>query len=225
MDTISYTVVLSRRKTIALHTKNGELEVRAPIGATTDDIEEFILEKLDWVVKNLATSKRNAELRERFSVNYGDTVTYLGREYPVAAKAGDWIGFDDKSFYLPPGLHPIDIKTSCVEIYRMLARRDLNKKVREFSEVLHVEPTGVKITSAKNRWGSCTWRKSLNFSWRLIMAHEDCVNYVVVHELAHLIEMNHGKQFWRIVESVIPNYMDLRPRLKKLYSRLLCENW
>ena len=88
-----------------------------------------------------------------------------------------------------------------------------------------VTPIAVKINSAMRRWGSCSSRMSLNFSWRLIMADDAIIDYVVVHELAHIKEMNHSARFWAVVESVLPDFRERKRKLKELQSRLSGEDW
>jgi len=107
----------------------------------------------------------------------------------------------------------------------MLAKRNLTKRVLYFSQRMSVTPSSIKINGAKTRWRSCSSRKSLNFSWRLIMADSEVVDYVVVHELAHLSEMNHSKRFWAIVENILPDYKQHKERLRKLNQRLAKEDW
>ncbi len=85
-----------------------------------------------------------------------------------------------------------------------------------FAGIMGVCPSAVKIGSAKTRFGSCNRKGVLNFSHFLMLAEEAEVDYVIVHELAHLRQFNHGKEFWRIVESVLPDYKSRREKLKKL---------
>ena len=126
---------------------------------------------------------------------------------------------------MTPDLPPKHIKAVCVEIYRMLAKRDLTAKTLDFAEQMGVMPAAVKITGAKRRWGSCSSKKTINYSWRLIMADDAVIDYVVVHELAHLIEMNHSSRFWNIVEMMLPDYKLRQAQLKELQKRLSKENW
>jgi len=99
------------------------------------------------------------------------------------------------------------------------------ERVAHYKEIMGVSPAAVKINGAKTRWGSCSAKKSLNFSWRLIMADDAAIDYVVVHELAHMFEMNHSERFWAIVAGVLPDYKERRKRLKELQRRLNAENW
>ena len=126
---------------------------------------------------------------------------------------------------MPPDLTPAEIKQACTLIYRMLAKSDLTNKTLYFAGLMSVSPTAIKINNAKTRWGSCSNKKSINFSWKLIMANDDVIDYVVVHELSHIKEMNHSRRFWKIVEGFIPDYEIQRKRLKELQHRLSNENW
>jgi len=222
---IPYTLTRTNRKTIALHVRNGALEVRAPFKAPVRDIEKFVASKEKWITGKLAVSNERLAQRENFSLTYGDMVTYRGKEYPITAKDGNRAGFDGARFHMPPGLMPDQIKAVCVQVYRLLAKRDLTNRALHFAERMSVMPTAVKINGAKTRWGSCSTKKSLNFSWRLIMAKDDVVDYVVVHELAHIMEMNHSERFWAVVESVLPDFRERQGELKALQRRLGAEDW
>ena len=90
---------------------------------------------------------------------------------------------------------------------------------------MSVTPSAVRINGAKTRWGSCSGKKSINFSWRLIMASDDVIDYVVVHELAHLLELNHSARFWAVVEKILPDCRERRKQLRELQKRLATEDW
>ena len=220
-----YTLTHSKRKTAALYIRNGGVEVRAPLSMPKSDIDKFVESKEKWIRDRLAKSKAQAERRQNFTLTYGDYITCIGKRYLIAAMNGSYTGFDGKQFYIPPNLTPEQIKRICIHTYRVLAKRDLTNKVFDFAKQMSVIPTAVRITGAKTRWGSCSGKKSLNFSWRLIMADHDVIDYVVVHELAHITEMNHSDRFWAIVKGVFPDYKERQMRLKELQRRLCGENW
>ncbi len=222
---IEYTLTRSKRTTVALYVRNGCIEVRAPLKMSKRDIDLFVLSKETWISDRLAKSQEQATQRKAFSLHYGDTVLYRGKQVPIAAKEGNRVGFDDERFYMPPDLTSEQIKAACVQIYRMLAKRDLAAKTLDFAKRMRALPSAMKINGAKNRWGSCSTKKSINFSWRLIMAEDDVIDYVVVHELAHLTEMNHSSQFWAIVKNVLPDYRERQKRLLALQTRLAGEDW
>jgi len=222
---IDYKIVRTGRKTVALHIRDGVLEVRAPHRATIFLIEDIIREKKSWIVDKLASSKEKSERRSAFTVNYGDTVEFLGKPFPVKAVDGNRFGFNGEYFYMPPGLPPEHIKQICIRIYRMLAKEDLIPRTFGLSRRMCSFPYSVRVSGARTRWGSCSAQKNINFSWRLMMAEEELIDYVVVHELAHLKEMNHSDRFWKIVEGVMPDWHDRRMRLKELHRRLSVQDW
>ena len=88
-----------------------------------------------------------------------------------------------------------------------------------------VKPAAVKINGAQTRWGSCSARRSVNFSWRLILAEDNLVDYVIVHELAHLKELNHSPRFWALVAAYVPDYQIRRARLRELQKKFNREDW
>ena len=221
----NYTLIRSRRRTAAIYIKNGGVEVRAPMKMPKRDIDRFVASKEKWISKRLAQSQSYAEQREAFTLDYGDTVTFRGMEYPLTAKDGKRAGFDGEQFYLPPDLTPEQIKSTVVQIYRRLAKLHLTERVEYYASVMNVLPTAVKINGAKTRWGSCSAKKSLNFSWRLVMADDTVIDYVVVHELAHIAEMNHSTRFWAVVANILPDYKERQKRLKELQKRLNAEEW
>ncbi|MFW5929370.1 MAG: M48 family metallopeptidase, partial [Halobacteriota archaeon] len=92
------------------------------------------------------------------------------------------------------------------EFYRREARGFFEKAVGRYSDEMNVEYEGIAVRNQRTRWGSCSPKKNLSFNWRLVMAPEGVLEYVVVHELAHLKEKNHTDRFWRVVEEHMPEY-------------------
>ncbi len=95
-----------------------------------------------------------------------------------------------------------------------LAKAVIPQKVAFFAKIMGVQPTGVKITSAKTRWGSCSGKNSLCFSYRVMIYPEKAVDYVVVHELCHILHHDHSKEFWQAVERYMPDYKAAQKMLK-----------
>ena len=221
----NYILIRAKRKTIALYVHEGGVEIRAPLKMPKRDIDSFVVSKEEWIAGRLAALKEQAEHREKFALNYGDSISLRGGKRALTERDGKWVGYDGEVFYLPPGLSPEQIKTACVQVYRRLAKIHFSERVNHYAEQIGVRPAAVKVSSAKTLWGSCSPQKNLNFSWRLIMAEDGVIDYVIVHELAHLIEMNHSVKFWAIIERVLPDYRHRQVRLKELQSRLNMENW
>lgn len=221
-----YNLVRSQRKTLAIYiTENATVEVRAPLKMPKSDIDRFVLTKQKWIAKHLSNREIQNKQKVDFVLNYGDMVAFRGERYPIKAKAGTRAGFDDVSFFMPEDLNHREIKYAVIQIYKMLARNILTNKVVDFAKQMGVSPSAVRINSATTRWGSCSGKNSINFSWRLILADDNVIDYVVVHELAHIKQHNHSAKFWRVVESVLPDYKLRQKGLKTLQKRLCGEDW
>lgn len=95
------------------------------------------------------------------------------------------------------------------------AKQELPPKVAAYAQCMGVQPTGITITSARTRFGSCSAKNRLCFSWRLMDYPEAAVDYVIVHELAHIVHKNHGPQFWAFVEQYMPDYRARRAMLRE----------
>ena len=227
MGTVNYILTRSKRKTVAIHIRDGLVQVRAPVKTPIANIERFILSKEDWINEKLAQSKERVEKKESFVVDYGGRLLYKGEYFPLIAREGCHIGFDEeeKCFFVPPGYSAEQVRAHCIDIYKLLAKRDLSRRVEFFSEKMNLFPAAVKINSAKTRWGSCSSKRNVNFSWMLIMADEEVIDYIVVHEIAHIKQMNHSAEFWDVVSQFAPNFEDCRARLKKLQLKLNEEDW
>jgi len=221
----TYTLTRSNRKTISIQVRDGAVTVRAPFFCPKSEIDRFILAKSDWIQDKLNKSKEQLAQRESFVLNYDNDVIFRGKTYPITMRQGNRTGFDGECFYMPPNLSCDQIKAACIKIYRSLAKSYLNERVANFSTQMNLNPASIKINSAKTRWGSCSSQKNINFSWRLIMADDNVIDYVVVHELAHLVHMNHSDRFWNVVENILPDYHEQNRKLKDLQSRLAVQDW
>lgn len=94
------------------------------------------------------------------------------------------------------------------------AKRELPEKVAHYAAVMGVHPAGITITGARKRYGSCSGKNRLCFTWRLMACPDEAIDCVVVHELAHIVHKNHGPQFYELVESVLPDYHERKKKLK-----------
>jgi predicted metal-dependent hydrolase len=100
------------------------------------------------------------------------------------------------------------------EELRELAKIIIPRKVAEFADIMGVTPSSIKITGAKTRFGSCSGKNTICFSWRVMLYPEKAINYVVVHELSHILHHDHSKKFWETVEKYMPDYKEAEKLLK-----------
>ncbi|WP_050741664.1 M48 family metallopeptidase [Acetobacterium bakii] len=221
-----YIIKYTKRKTLGLYiTKDAIIEARVPLGTSKKIIADFVKKHKVWIEEHYAPVKAQVEQREDFTLKFGDQLVFLGKSYPLVAVDEKNTGFNGKCFYAYGLLTPQGIIKEVVRIYRYLAKKVLTHQVEEISHQMNLKPSVVKINGAKSRWGSCSSKGNLNFSWYLVMADEDTMNYVVVHELAHLREMNHSPKFWKIVEGLLPNYKQEKKKLKELQLTLGTQSW
>lgn len=201
------------------------MEVRAPFWIPKSEIDCFVLSKKHWIDKHLSNYKEVLKKKSEFCLNYGGTLSLQGRPYKITAEKDGLTGFCGECFYLPPHLLPDEIKRAVIYEYKRAAKEIIIEKVSFYSKIVGMAPEKISINSAKTRWGSCSSKNRLNFSWRLVMAEDQLIDYVVVHELAHIIEHNHSYKFWAIVKDIIPDYKERQMKLKGLEKILHQENW
>ncbi len=114
--------------------------------------------------------------------------------------------------------HPIkNLSKNDFQKYKKEAEEKITERVEFFAKKYGFQYNQIKIKDNKTNWGSCSIKKNLNFNYRLIFLKEDEMDYVIIHELCHLIEMNHSKRFWSEVEKKIPNYKELKKNIKNIY--------
>lgn len=217
---MAYRLIRSQRKTLSIEiSKDAELLVRAPFRLSQKQIEHFLEQKQDWIAVHIEKMKQRAECREQFDINQMKKLLLLGKEYPVTY--GKKACFDGQQFVLPKE----NTKQVLISLYKQFAKQVVQQRITLYSEKMDCYPSSVKINSAQKRWGSCSGKNGLNFSWLLIMAPLEAVDYVVVHELAHIKQHNHSKFFWTIVEQQLVDYKQREKMLKQLQLMLQTQNW
>ena len=153
-------------------------------------------------------------------------ILYLGEEYALTRiidpETGPAITFFTDRFYITVPDNSSEKMLQLLEKwYRNQAREYITGRVKHFSQKLKLNCNRICIKGQKTRWGSCSSLKNLNFNWLLIMAPAAVIDYVVIHELSHLVEMNHSRKFWQLVESHCPDYQQHRKWLREKGPRLL----
>jgi len=228
---IYYTLLKTKRKTIGIIIdRNGEVKVHAPFRASNKQIYEVVRKKADWIEKKVNEIKaRNSNSVCRQFVN-GEKILYLGKEYTLeivekdSGKPEVLVREDAVTVYISRGLPNEDrkqaIKEALIKWYRQNFSGIVKERLEFYSLQLKAAPCKVVIKNQKTMWGSCSKKGNINLSWKLIMAPIEIIDYVIVHELCHLIVMNHSKDFWNHVVSVLPNCHESRKWLKANGHRL-----
>lgn len=221
-EEIPYIVIPDQRSRVIKIRADVEkgIVVMLPVRARTQDAQRFVEQQYEWVVKQW---HRIQKQREKFSdvmqpFLEKNTIVYLGREYQLIVDVG-------KRHWPPVVIEDDAIVVQCLQAdlaekilerwYRQQARAVISGAIELYRAQMGVQYESLAIKDQKTRWGSCSSKGNLNFSWRLILAPKDVLDYVVIHELAHLKEMNHSKRFWMIVERFCPWYKRAEKWLKE----------
>ncbi|MBR2344610.1 MAG: M48 family metallopeptidase [Lentisphaeria bacterium] len=214
-DASNYRIIRSsRRKQVALRiADDGTVEILAPEKISDQILHQMFMHSGD-IVKKLQL-RRTCRPAPAFTEN--SQFWLLGRLYPLHLTRR--LCLFDHAFMIPDGSNE-DKKAALITLYKELSRHIIINKVTRFQEICHLYPEKININSATTRWGSCSGKKTISFSWKLIQCPEELVDYVVVHELAHLKEMNHSQAFWAEVGKIIPDYADHRAALRKFARQL-----
>lgn len=167
-----YRLVRSKRRTLALQIKNGELTVRAPEGLEKSRIDDFVQRREEWILTHIARQEEHMRL------------------------------------------HPEPDEDQMRRL-RGMAEEILPQRVEYYGKITGLHPKQIRINQAKTRFGSCSSRGNICFSWRLMEYPPEAVDYVVLHELCHLRFMDHGAKFYALVEQYMPDWRQRREMLKK----------
>ncbi len=210
-------IVRSKRRSVSLEiTSDARLLVRAPNRMRMDQILSILHEKRNWVWKKQTEMRKKKLSRPQKKYRAGERFLFIGKEYPLEIIQESSSPLLLKKSFLLGDKYILNAQQAFEKWYREQAKKILSEKVFLCAERAGVSFGAVKITGAKKRWGSCTSEGNINFSWRLILAPEHIIDYVVAHEVSHLKEMNHSPRFWRVVSHLYPEY--------KKSKQWLCKN-
>lgn len=209
-------LIRSRRKTIALVVQpDGSLLVRAPMLTSRSAIDAFVASKSAWIEKAIARQQQREKQAQRYRFVEGEKFYYLGKQYPLRIVPAQKPALVfDLAFSLAQKSLP-RARQLFTTWYRQQARLYLGQRVQRLSDLHGYRFRSIRITSARTRWGSCSTRGSLNFSWRIIMLPSEMIDYIILHELAHTIHHNHSPRFWQQVEKTVPDYLVKRKWLRE----------
>ena len=215
---IAYTLKRSsRRRSIGLRIDDRGLTVSVPLRASEKWLHSVLPDKARWVVEKLDGWQMRKPVEARWED--GETVHYLGEMLIMRVVHGLFAAPAHRRgnqlwVFVVNGCGPAHIEQAVAHWHRQEAERLFAGRVAHYAALLEVTARAVRLSSAKTQWGCCTARGTVHLNRQLVKLPLRLVDYVVVHELAHLREMNHSAKFWEVVGSVCPNYARLRRELK-----------
>ena len=216
---VTYTLKRTgRRRSIGLRIDDRGLTVNMPLRASEKWLHSVLQERAGWVVEKLATWQAKKSVQPQWVD--GEAILFRGETFKLRIVPS--------LFDAPPQLHgnhlvihvsnadnSAAIEKIVEQWYRREALQLFTECIEHFAPLMNVKPRDIKLSAATTQWGSCTTRGTVRLNWQLIRMPLHLIDYVVVHELAHLVEMNHSAAFWRVVGEVCPDYVKMRRELRK----------
>lgn len=216
-----------RMKTVALQIQpDSTVVVLSPAFLDTEKIKQIVLKRARWIIRKQEKIKRlKINITEKEFVS-GESFLYLGRRYRLKViktnrTEDDNCRLINGRFYieinekLQGKAAASDIREKLIGWYSNQARDKIMERIEKYSKLLGVKPRKIIIKNQEKRWGSCSCSGIIRFNWKIIMAPMSVLDYVIIHELCHLIQQNHSPEFWSKVESIIPSFKSKREWLKE----------
>jgi hypothetical protein len=200
-------IIRSKRKTIALIvTQDAQVVVRAPNRVSTEYLESLVEQKNAWIQKKKDYVMKLKETHKEKMYVEGEGFLFLGRWVRLSiGQVVNAIRAEGELLLFPENDLP-NAKEAIESWYRDQFKEIIYSRVEWFQKSYGFSAGRVSVSGAKRRWGSCGARNTLNFSWRLISAPVEVIDYVVLHELCHTVEKNHSARFWAKVRTIMPDY-------------------
>ncbi len=207
---IDYTLIRSKRKTLSLQiNNNAELIIRCSQKLSIKEVESFVIDKSRWIEKK----QRAIQSQQIHAPNYnaGEQFLYLGNQYPLIhnAKQTPKLDFDGKMFSLKS-----DGYSAFHAWYKAAFKKIALPRLDYYADTYQLKYQQVRLKAQKTLWGSCSSVNNINLNYLLIQAPISVIDYVIVHELCHTVHKNHSKDFWQLVESILPKYKASKSWLK-----------
>lgn len=225
---IPYTLCRSpRRRTVTLAiNESGKVKLSIPAGLAEAEAHKFIFEKRDWLLRKLQHIQTHQGFLSRRCYADGGTFHFLGREFPLRTVATEnrrlSVAFDGEAWqiHIPHQLEPQQkkdvLQKELAKWFREQAKEIFPGRIFHYGRIMGLDPKHIAVKTQRRSWGSCsTHRRSIHLNWQLVMAPVEVLDYVVVHELAHLMHPNHSRRFWRKVETFMPDYQERRKWLQE----------
>lgn len=208
-------ILRSNRRTLSLTiSKAGELIVRAPRKLSLDYIFEFIQQKEKWI-KNKQNQITNINKLNGDLFSYNKFI-FCGKLYKrvEVGKIKD-IEIYENDIMFPANISEEKVVTLAIKWYKKTSKEIIENRLAYFCDLMQVNFETCSLINSKQKWGSCDMNGNIKFNLRIAMLPHKVIDYIIIHELAHLLEFNHSKNFYKIIESVMPDYPRWRTQLKQ----------
>lgn len=210
-----------RKKTASIAIKDHTVMLTVPSHLSDKRIEELVAKRTAWIYQKLNEQSDAKPVKQKEYID-GESFAYLGRNYRLKIQQGLTKTAKLKGGKLlvnvpaiePDGRFARYIRTTIEDWYKKHALSQLEAKSNRFAEQIGVVPKSIAVADFKARWGSCSPDGDITYNWRIIAASHSIIDYIVVHELCHLLDHSHSPKYWKLVENVMPDFRDRREWLR-----------
>lgn len=207
---IGYRLVRSRRKTASIYIeRDGSISVLVPKEVSDKDVEKLLESKRGWIYRGIAEWQDLNSSRVQREFVSGEGFLYLGKSYRLQIVSEQQVDLilKDGYFWMRQDCVP-KAKQTFQAFYREKGIEKIGQRIIPLQKQLHVEPTDIHMQDIKNRWASCSPNGRINFHWKCLMAPLSVLDYIIAHELVHLIHPNHSEAFWNELDKLLPDYRE-----------------
>lgn len=214
-ETIRFDIKYKNRQSVGIYIDYyGNIEVHAPKGTPNEKVVRLIEEK--WELLRQKTKEMNDRWHGPVERGYdpGETFLYLGNSYPIQVYhdsniVEDYVLFEGNTLMVyVKQLEDETIQQALKQFYYQQCKALVEKSIAANQNYFKKKPRSIRISDSKTTWGTCDSKRQLTFNWKLAMAPQEVIDYVVVHEMCHMVHLNHDRSFWRLVGSIIPDYKE-----------------
>lgn len=212
-EIIEYTIEYKKRKTVELKIDpTGVVRIKAPKGTDESVVLKILIKKGDWILKKIDEMFTKSKRIEKRSYEDGEEILFLGKLLKLTiyrrdlTKTNISIVNNELIISVPNKFEIEEISALIEKYYRKELKKIIDKRIGFYQNNFKIKPKNITIKSQKTRWGSCSSERNINFNWKLIMAPIEIIDYLIVHEMSHLVHMNHSKSFWSLVGKIMPDY-------------------
>lgn len=207
-----------RKKSASIQLVGNLVKVRVPKSLSDKHIRELIAKRTPWIQAKFKEQSERPVPKPKEYVS-GESLSYLGKNYrlKVVSGANPSIKFENGDLVVTTSEREQQqntVKHLLENWFKTRAEILLRAKTERFSKIIKVSPRSVFVGNYKSRWGACSSKGDITYNWKIILAPHRIVDYLVVHELCHLLEHNHSPRYWRHVERYVPDWRDCREWLK-----------
>ena len=220
-EVIEYNLEKKRIKNYYISVKDGTVTIKVPTKTSKKEIEELIEKRATWILENV--DKQKKKIKKPYEYSDGEIFKVLGKDvilkitYDKVKKSK--LKFKRNQFFVILPLEKqenskAEVKKLVDEFYTQLAEKEVEKAMRKMSMKVGFAPNSYKIKNLKSTWGNCATTGNISINKNVVMYSRHAIEYVCLHEICHLQNMNHSKMFWDSVEKYMPNYKKAEDELK-----------